>query len=76
MTLYIVHHFESEFGISSLEEHTPFHSYDEAVEYYNRLWSMYKDRPSFKEKVGELCFSVGDYLDDHSVSVWFEEKNL
>ena len=74
MVLHIINHFESENGISTLEERTPFHTFEDAVEYYNNLWSQYKDRDGFAEKNGELSFSV--VQDNLSVSVAYEIKNV
>ena len=72
MVLHIINHFESEFGISTLDERTPFHTFEDAVEYYNNLWSQYKDREGFAEKIGELSFSVEQ--DNLSVSVAYTKK--
>ena len=74
MVLHIINHFESEFGISTLDERTPFHTFDDAVEYYNNLWSQYKDREGFTEKIGELSFSV--VQENLSVSVAYTTKEI
>lgn len=74
MTLYIINHVESEYGIETLDERTPFHSKDEAIEYYNNLWARYHNEPTFTEKAGELHFSVD--REELFVSVWFSKLDI
>ena len=74
MVLHIINHFESEFGIATIEERTPFHAFEDAVEYYNDLWSQYKEREGFAEKIGELSFSV--VQENLSVSVAYTTKEI
>lgn len=74
MVLHIINHFESEYGIATIEERTPFHTFEDAVEYYNNLWSQYKDREGFAEKVGELSFMVEQ--ENLSVSVTYTTKEI
>ena len=74
MTLHIVNHLESEYGIETLDERTPFHSKDEAIEYYNNLWAMYHNEPTFTEKIGDLHFSVD--REEFFVSVWVSTLDI
>lgn len=74
MVLHIINHFESEYGIATIEERTPFHTFEEAVEYYNNLWSQYKDREGFAEEKGALSFSV--VQENLSVSVAYTTKEV
>lgn len=74
MLLHIIHHNESKNGVETLAESTPFKTKDEAIEYYNRLWSEYKDQKGFTEKVGNLNFSIES--DNHLVSVAYVMKDV